>query len=177
MASLTRGVDDAIVAGYDFGRFGHVVDVGCGRGTLLAAILQRNPHVRGTLFDQEHVVAGAPDLERATKVSGSFFDEVPRGGDAYVLKSILHDWDDERAAAILRTVAAALDETALVLVVELDVDDVHAPLLDVQMLVMLGGRERTETEYAELFRAAGLDLVGATPTGGGLTVFEARRAG
>jgi O-methyltransferase domain/Dimerisation domain len=173
MTDVTRAVEQAIVAGFDFGRFAHVVDVGGGRGTLLAAILAAYPETSGTLFDQEHVVAGV-ELPRGEVVSGSFFEAVPRGGDAYVLKSILHDWGDDEAVAILRVCAAALDGDARVLVVERDLADPAAPWLDLQMLVMLGGRERTDDEYAELYRAAGLEYVGATPVDGH-GVFEARR--
>ena len=174
MTSLTRMVDAAVVAGYGFGRFEHVVDVGGGNGTFIATLLRAHPALRGTLFDQEHVVAGAPPVERCQVVAGSFFDRVPRGGDAYVLKSVIHDWDDEAAVAILRTVAAALDRDACVLLVEHDLAEPAAAWLDLQMLVMTGGRERSEMEYARLFDLAGLRYVGAVPAGAGFAVFEAR---
>jgi hypothetical protein len=176
MTAMTRGVDDEIVASYDFGRFTHVVDVGGGRGALVAAMLAAHPQLTATLFDQEHVVAGAPRIERCRSAAGSFFDEVPRGGDAYVLKSVIHDWADEEAVAILRTCAAALEGDARVLLVERDLADPAAPWLDLQMLVMLGGRERSEEEFAALFRAAGLEPTGVTPVAGGFAVFEARKA-
>lgn len=173
MTAQTRLVDAAILDGYDFGRFPHVVDVGGGRGAFLRALLERHPGTRATLFDQEHVVAGIDDLET---VAGSFFDSVPAGGDAYVLKSIVHDWDDEHAVAILRTCAAALAGDARLLVVERDLDrDPVAPWMDLQMLVMLGGRERTVAEYAALFEAAGLRDAGTTPVGAGFAVHEATR--
>jgi hypothetical protein len=175
MTAQTRAADAAIVDGYDFGRFSHVVDVGGGQGALLEAILAANPHLHGTLFDQEHVVAAAPVHERARVVSGSFFESVPRGGDAYVLKSIVHDWADDEAVRILRAVAAALDGDARVLLVERDLGDPASAWMDLQMLVMLGGRERTPEEYAALFTAAGLEPVGFTPAGAGFCVFEARR--
>lgn len=173
MATLTREVDSAIVAGYDFGRFAHIVDVGGNRGGFLEAILEANPGVAGTLFDQEHVVADVPSHDRRSVVVGSFFEEVPRGGDAYLLKSVIHDWGDEEAAAILRTVAGALGADGRVLVVEHDLSRSEAAWLDLQMLVMLGGRERTEDEYADLFRAAGLEYLEMQPAGAGFAVFEA----
>jgi hypothetical protein len=176
MVAQTRLFDEAIVAGYDFGRFAHVVDVGGGRGAFLAAILAANPGTRGTLFDQEHVVAAADVGHRCDIVAGSFFDQVPPGADAYVLKSVIHDWRDPEAESILRTCAAALEGDARVLLVERDLGDPVAAWLDLQMLVMAGGRERTEAEYAALFRAAGLDYAGMAPVGSGWAVFEGRAA-
>lgn len=174
MAAQTGALDSAIVRGYDFGRFRHVVDVGGGHGALLAAILGSHPDVRGTLFDQPHVVARAPARERCEIAGGSFFESVPSGGDAYVLKSIVHDWGDDDAVAILRTVAAALEGDARVLLVERELAHDSTPWLDLQMLVMLGGRERSEDEYARLFDAAGLRSVATTSVGRGFAVFEAQ---
>lgn len=172
MVAQTRAANDAILDGYDFGRFRHVVDVGGGHGAFLAAMLAAHAGLRGTLFDQPHVVAGAPSVERCENLGGSFFEEVPPGGDAYVLKSVIHDWRDPEAMAILRTIAGALDTDARVLLVERDLADPAAPWIDLQMLVMAGGQERTGDEYAALFRAAGLEYVGATPVGGGWAIFE-----
>ena len=108
MTALARQVAAAVLAAYDFGRFGTVVDVGGGNGAFLAAILARHPATRGVLFDQPHVVAGAPPVlaaagvaDRCEVVGGSFFEAVPAGGDAYVLKSILHDWEDADCVRIL----------------------------------------------------------------------------
>lgn len=183
MTAVTRTLETTIVAAYDFGRFGHIVDVGGGRGAFLAALLQAHPSLTGTLFDQEHVAAGAAELleragvaDRCRIVAGSFFDEVPTGGDAYVLKSIIHDWEDEQATAILRTCAAALAPDARVLVVEHDLADPSAAWIDLQMLVMVGGRERTEQEYTALFETAQLEFLGSTPVAGGFAVLEAGSA-
>ena len=113
MASNTRAIVEALLATYDFGRYGTVADIGGGTGALLAAILARHPGVRGTLFDQPHVVAGAPELlaaagcRRCDIVGGDFFESVPSGTDAYVLKAILHDWEDEEAVQVVRTVHRA----------------------------------------------------------------------
>jgi hypothetical protein len=175
MTAQTRLVDVAIVDGFDFGSFAHVIDVGGGHGAFLAAILAASLEIRGTLFDQEHVVAHAPPIDRCEVRAGSFFEAVPRGGDAYVLKSVIHDWSDEDAVRILRTCREALEGDARVLVIERDLEgDAVAPWMDLQMLVMLGGRERTAGEYAALFRAAGLQPEEAVPVGAGFTIFPAR---
>lgn len=173
MAAETRVVNEAILTGYDFGRFRHVVDVGGGNGAFLEAVLARNPRLHGTLFDQPHVIAGASSVQRCDKIGGSFFEEVPRGADAYTLKSVIHDWGDAEATAILRTVAGSLDPDGRVIVVERDLADPAAAWVDLQMLVMAGGQERTEQEYASLFVAAGLRYVGVTPVSGGWAVYEA----
>ena len=102
MTALSRRQNAGVLDVHDFGRYGVVVDVGGGHGVLLAAILERHPGVRGVLFDQAAVVAGAPAVDRMEVVGGSFFDGVPAGGDAYLLKSVLHNWEDAEALAILR---------------------------------------------------------------------------
>jgi len=185
MTSLTGQSEAAIVDAYDFGRFGEVVDVAGGRGTLLAAVLAAHPDLRGLLFHQPHVVAGASELLRATGVAercrivgGSFFERVPEGADAYMLKSIIHDWEDEEATAILRVCRAAMPPHAVVLVVERDLGAPNeysaAKFLDLLMLVGPGGRERTEDEYAALFAAADLTYVAATSTAAEISLYEAR---
>ena len=118
MTALTVQVSRAVAASYDFSRFGTVVDVGGSRGVLLQALLDANPGLRGILFDQPHVVEGVPPGDRLDVVGGSFFESVPAGADAYVLKMIIHDWDDEQSIAILRTVRQAMPAGAVVLVVE-----------------------------------------------------------
>jgi hypothetical protein len=184
MRSMTSGANAAILAAYDFGRFGTVVDVAGGTGTLIAALLAAHPALRGILFDQEHVVSGAEPildaagvLDRCEVVAGSFFESVPEGHDAYVLKWIIHDWEDEESVAILRVCRAAMGPDAAVLLIERDLgspnEDAAAKLADLNMLVMPGGRERTVDEYAALFDEAGLRLVGAHPTGTGQLVIEA----
>ncbi|HEY4412594.1 MAG TPA: methyltransferase, partial [Gaiellaceae bacterium] len=104
IASNTRRRMRALLDAYDFGRFGTIVDVGGGNGTLLAALRAEHPSLRGIVFDQPHVIAGVDRSDGIEVVAGSFFESVPDGGDAYVLKWILHDWEDEQALAILRTV-------------------------------------------------------------------------
>ena len=184
MRSMTIGANASILEAYDFGRFGTIVDVAGGSGTLIAALLAAHPASRGILFDREHVVSGAEPilraagvLDRCEIVAGSFFESVPEGADAYVLKWIIHDWEDEESVAILRTCRAAMGTDAVVLLIERDLgrpnEDPVAKLADLNMLVMPGGRERTLDEYAALFGAADLRLVAAHPTTSGYLVIEA----
>ena len=177
MTALARRVTAAVLDAYDFGRHGVVVDVGGGHGALLAAILERHAKVQGVLFDQPAVVAGAAPIERCRVVPGSFFESVPEGADAYVLKAVLHDWDDEPAVAILRTCRRAAPAGSSVLVVERRLGapdaDPAAAFSDLNMLVGPGGRERTLEEYEVLLEAAGFRLVGETPAGA-VSVIEAR---
>ncbi len=179
MAALTSGTGPAIVAAGDFGRFPLVLDVGGGDGTLLAEILRANPGTRGVLLDREHVVERArPALEaagvtdRCDLLGGDFRDGVPAGADAYVLKSILHDWEDPEAVHILRRCSAAMNRGSTVLVVErvlperVGPADSCAVLSDLNMMVNNGGRERTAMEYEALAAAAGLRIarIASTPT-------------
>jgi hypothetical protein len=184
MIGWTTQVAGAVAGTYDFSPFGTVVDVGGGYGTLLAAILQRNPNTRGVLFDQPHVVADAEGFlttagvaDRCARVGGDFFAAVPAGGDAYVLSQILHDWDDERCVTILGQCRRAMPNHGKLLVVELVLPEGEEPFfgkwLDLHMLVMAGGRERTAAEYDALFRAAGFALARVIPTPPGPSVVEA----
>jgi len=185
MESLTASSNRALLDAYDFGRFESVVDVGGGNGALLSALLDHYPAMRGILFDQPHVVANARSKldaagvgDRCTVVGGSFFEEVPAGGDAYTMKSILHDWDDPEAAAILRVCRSGLSEAARLLLIERIVgvvnEDPRTKFLDLNMLVVPGGRERTIEEWLALLESTGYVLVGTTATTSGLCVIEAR---
>jgi hypothetical protein len=187
MTALSRQASEGVLAAYDFGRFACVVDVGGGHGALLAAILARHPSARGVLLDQPHVVAGAQPLlreagvaDRCRVLGGSFFESVPEGGDAYVLKSILHDWDDEPAAAILRTCRGAMGPGGTLLAVERVIgppnEGPEDALADLNMLVSQRGKERTRDEYAALFAAAGFRLTRVIPTGGWWKVIEGEPA-
>jgi hypothetical protein len=173
MAGNSRLIIGSVLAAYDFGRFGTIVDVGGGNGALLLALLDAYPALRGVLFDQPHVAAGVELGERGEVVTGSFFESVPDGGDAYLLKWIIHDWEDAEATAILRTIR---QRNSTVLVIERLVgppnENAEAAFSDLNMLVGPGGRERTLDEFAALFDAAGYRLAGATPTDGPLTVIE-----
>lgn len=173
MAELARGAAETVAAGYDFSGFRTVVDVGGGNGTLLGALLTVCPDSRGILFDTPTGVRQAPDVlaaagvaDRCSIATGDFFTAVPSGGDAYVLKSVIHDWDDDRARTLLGRCREAMPEHARLLLVEPVLPDEDGPaarlsavLSDLNMLVMVGGRERTRTEYAALLASAGLELL------------------
>jgi hypothetical protein len=184
MASLSGTAAEAVVDAYDFGRFGRIVDVGGAQGTLLAAILARNPQAQGVLFDQPNVVAGAEQLldaagvgARCKVVGGSFFEAVPAGADAYLLKSVLHDWTDAEATEILRTCLRTMGAGAVLLIVEPVVgapnEGADVKFSDLNMLVGPGGQERTREEWESLLAGAGLTLQGVTPTRGPMCVIEA----
>ena len=176
MTDLTGRVNAVVGDAYDFSRFGCVVDVGGGQGALLRRLLDATPQLEGILFDQPHVVAGAPEHDRMRIVPGSFFEGVPEGGDAYVLKWIIHDWDDEEATAILRTCRSAMTSDAVLLLLERVVGEPNADPAtkfgDLNMLVAPGGRERTLDEFAALFSAAGFTL-NCSSGGAPIAVIEA----
>jgi SAM-dependent methyltransferase len=185
MAAITGAVNEAVLDAYDFARFDTVVDVGGGHGAFLAALLERHQHVDGVLFDRPHVLARASGMPAAAAarcrvVCGSFFEAVPPGGDAYVLKSVLHDWEDAEALAILRVCRRALAPGATLLVIERDLGapnaDPDAKLNDLNMLVVPGGRERTRGEYGALLVQAGLECGRATRAPGGMLVLDATAA-
>lgn len=175
-----------LVAAYDFGGYSTVVDVGGGHGRLLAAILNSAPHARGILFDQPQVVAGAPAELREHRVEdrvriaeGSFFDDdLPGGGDVYVLKNIIHDWPDDEAVRILANVRKAAAPGSHVLLLEQVIPDhdrdIPAKWIDLEMLVMVDGRERTESEYGRLLQRAGFQMTRVVETASPFGIVEAR---
>ena len=168
MADLHARARRSVLGAHDFSGCRLVVDVGGGRGALMAEILQQYPDVRGLLFDQPQVVEGAQALlaaagvmDRCRIAGGSFFESVPTDGDVYILQYILHDWDDSHCETILRNCRAAMRPSSVLLVVENIVPDGARPanfvtMLDLHMMVMLGGRERTVSEYRSLLNSAGL---------------------
>ena len=183
MTSLSSQVVGAVAASYDFSGRAQVVDVGGGQGSLLAAVLREYPDVSGTVFDQPHVVAASAPADLAGRwsaVGGSFFEAVPPA-DCYLLKWILHDWSDNKCATILRRCRESLRPDGVVLVVELLLDrpghERFTALMDLQMLVVAGGRERTEAEFAALFERAGLRLSRVLDTGTPFVVLEAVAGG
>lgn len=186
MASISGPENDAIASAYDFGRFETLVDVGGAHGHLLATVLRRHKRLRGVLYDQPQVVAGAsqsgfvsaPDIAaRCAIEGGDFFSGVPKGADAYMMKYIIHDWSDEQSRAILRHCREAMRPEGRVLVVEHVIGKGNAPdwakLLDVNMLALLTGRERTLEQFRALLRSAGLRLRRAHPTKSALRILEA----
>jgi hypothetical protein len=182
MGDFSRPETEAVLAAFDFGGIGHLVDVGGGRGELLMAVLRAHPQLRGTVFDQPHVVEPVPlpqDLNgRLELVAGDFFAAAPAGADAYLLKHILHDWNDDACRTILGRIRGAMAPGARVLILEQVIPPGNAPfpgkLLDLNMLVMTeGGRERTPAEYALLLESAGLGLRRIHPTASPMSVVEA----
>ncbi len=189
MAGFAAALSAPLMAAYDFGRFRRVADIGGGTGRLLVDILAAHPRARGILFDLPHVVADATALlepagveSRCEVVGGNFFDGVPTGADAYVLRAILHDWDDERSIAILKNVRKAMAEHAVLLIVERVLSEraqegvaANSYLLDLEMLVNTpGGRERTESEFQAVLSAAGSGAARVIPTATATGVIEAR---
>lgn len=189
MASISGTENEAVARGYPFGEIGRLVDVGGAHGHLLATILRRHRRVHGVLFDQPQVVAAArqsgflaaPALKKRSDVQGgSFFDAVPPGADGYVMKYILHDWDDRKCVAILANCRDAMAPHGRVLVVEHVIPPGNAAnwgkLLDINMLVLTGGQERTRTQFRDLLARAGLRLTRVVATTCPLSVIEAARA-
>ena len=185
MGENTARSVSAIVGAYAFPATGVVVDVGGGHGTFLAAVLQAHPGLHGVLFDQPHVVEGAaPTLEvagvaqRCERVGGNFFASLPTG-DLLTLRQVIHDWDDDRSIAILRNCAQALAPGGKVLVIEAIIPPGNEPspvkFLDLQMLVMNGGRQRTEEEFRQLYAASDLRLTRVIPTRSQFSIVEGVR--
>jgi hypothetical protein len=156
----------------------HIVDVGGGHGTMLRALLARAPQARGTVLDLPEVVAAAPAAERTEFLPGDFMASVPAGGDIYILCHILHDWDDGAAGRILGCCRRAAGPDARLLIVETVLADQPGPvlpeLMDLHMLVMSGGRERSRDQFRQLLGPAGWSLGGATPLPGGHSILSAR---
>lgn len=177
MAEGTARAAPGVIAAGTFERFGTIADLGGGRGILLAAILAAHPGLHGILLDLPQALDGAPDVlqaagaaDRCELVAGDFFTAVPGGADAYLLKSVIHDWDDERAAAILANVRAVMSPTAALLLVEPVMSDRPDPqdlfsvsYSDLNMLVCTSGRERTAAEFGDLLTAAGFAIQRITP--------------
>ena len=174
----------AVAAAYDFHTFGSIVDVGGATGNMLVHILQRHARARGVLFDLPHVVAEAPALlashgmaDRVSIASGSFFENVPAGHDAYVLSHIIHDWDEDQCQTILRNCRRAIDRNGRLLIVEMVLPEGDTPhpgkMLDMMMLVAPGGQERTPREYGEMLGRAGFQMTSVVPTSSDVSIVEA----
>jgi O-methyltransferase domain/Dimerisation domain len=189
MADWTKHVAVATATVYDFSTLDTIVDIGGGNGVLLAGILTANPALRGILFDRPHVaergrarLAELGVADRCAVVGGDFFREVPSGGAAYLLKHVIHDWNDDRAVEILKTCRKAMRPHARLLIIE----GVYPPRIDqslasqgsasndVNMLVCTGGRERSADEFRSLYEAAGFELTRILPTEMRTSVIEGR---
>jgi hypothetical protein len=178
-----HGLESAAMCdAYDFSAFATLVDVGGGNGSTLGVVLQRTPKLTGVLFDLPHVVERArANLEsagvagRCRTVGGSFFDSIP-GGDAYLLRHIIHDWDEEKCLTILGNVRKVVPATGKLLVVEGVIPPGNEPsftkMLDLNMLLVPGGQERTEEEYRTLYQRAGFRLTRVVPTRAEVSVIE-----
>jgi len=183
MSGMTAQANEALHAAYDFAGIRKIVDVGGGRGGLISSILRKNPTMRGILFDSPQVIEGAKTnvansdvADRCELVGGDFFKSVPEGGDAIILKWIIHDWDDEQSVAILKNCHRALPENGRLILVEALVpqtNEAHfSKFIDLNMLVMTGGRERTEAEFRELYEKSGFRLTQIVPTESPFNVIE-----
>ncbi|BAU66095.1 hydroxyneurosporene-O-methyltransferase [Stanieria sp. NIES-3757] len=184
MTNVTKTILETVLTSYDFSGFSRVVDVGGGRGSLLAAILQSNLSVRGVLFDLPTVIDSAKTIfeseglrDRCDLVAGDFFTSVPTGGDAYLLKWIIHDWEEAKALTILKNCHQAMVDGGKLLLFEQVIPTGNEPnfakLLDLNMLVMTGGRERTEAEYQTLLQLAGFKLTRIVATDSPTSIIEA----
>jgi predicted O-methyltransferase YrrM len=183
MTSQTRPVARAVAEKYDFSSIASIIDVGGGQGASAIEILTAHPHLRGAVFDQPAVAAKAISAiakaglsERCEGIGGDFFASVPDGHDAYLLKYILHDWDDQECIAILRSCRRAMGPGGRLLVVEAIMPPGNEPSFgktqDINMLINVGGSERTEAEYRALYRAAGFELTRCIHIMGDLHVIE-----
>ena len=184
MANLTSGFKTAAITSLPLDGTRTIVDVGGADGTVLAAILVAHPHIRGVLFDLPHIITSAPKTlashgidDRADCVGGDFFESVPAGGDAYLVSVVLHDWPDQQAQHILANIAAAGGSGARLLLLEFVVPPADTPhpskMSDLNMLAMMGGKERTETEWRELLKGAGFTGIEIRQTSTPFSVIQA----
>ena len=185
MTGLSSASGSAVAAAYDFSTVSELVDVGGGQGTLLSLIIDHVPGLKGILFDRPEVIQSAGDVLKAAGhagqiqvIAGDFFESVPTGADAYIMKHILHDWDDDHCIRLLSNCRQAMAPGGRVLIVDFVLSEgpesIITQLIDLEMLVMTrGGRERTEQEYSSLLASAGLDLTRLIPTQSPVSVLEA----
>ncbi len=180
MMGKAAGQIAGVLASYDFSAFRTIADIGGGRGHLLAAALQAAPAAHGVLFDQSHVTAAAQaagmESERLRVYPGDFFVDALPSADCYLIMQVIHDWDDEKAASILRAIRKAAAPGAKLLVIECIVPEDSKPswtkLLDLQMLTLLSGKERTEKEYSDMLRTAGFRLERVIDVGMSTSILE-----
>jgi len=178
MRSMSRVMTPAVTAAYKWSQFPVIADIGGGIGTQLVSILDASPSSKGILFDQPRVGAESISHNRMEVISGNFFESVPTGADAYLLRFILHDWADAEAALILGSLRRAMKSTARLMVIESAIPEGPSfhfgKWTDLQMLVAVKGRERTETEYRALLTGAGFDLQEVVATASPLSLLVAK---
>ena len=179
MTSFSRGIAHAVAAVYDFSGAETIADIGGGHGILLSTILQANEHAGGILFDQLQVVEGAKVSDPVKAVGGDFFAEIPVSADVYLMKHIIHDWNDEQSNTILENLSKSAKSGAKLLLIESVVEEDDSPsmskIMDLNMLVATGGKERTATEYAALLERNGFKLTAVYPTPSPVQIVEAVR--
>lgn len=185
MSGMTAQVNEVLHASYSFAGINKIMDVGGGHGGLITSILQRNPEMSGVLFDSPQVIEGAvmqdSDVaKRCEMIGGNFFESVPAGAEAIILKWIIHDWNDEQSVAILKNCHNALPANGKLMLVEAVVPATSEPhfskFIDLNMLVMTGGRERTEAEFRKLYEDSGFKLTRVVPTESPFSVIEGVKA-
>jgi O-methyltransferase domain/Dimerisation domain len=187
MTSTSEMLEAALVAAADLNRFRTIADVGGGHGKMLSAMLTAAPSARGVLVDLPDVVAGAPAvfaerglIERVRIEGGSFFDGVPSGADAYVMKNVLHDWDDDKSTDILRNIRAVADSGTTLLLFEMVIPEhdreFFGKLVDLEMLLVAGSFERSENQWRTVLERGGFRLTRIVPTASPLSVVEAAPA-
>ncbi len=177
MTSMGTAIAQAVAASYDFSGFNTIVDVGGAQGSLISTIVRANPHLKGILFDLPEIIANVQVDQNIRPVAGNFFESVPTGGDAYMMRWIIHDWDDQKSSIILKNCHQAMPDHGKLLLIESILPPGNEPspakFIDVIMLLMTGGRERTEAEYRSLLRSNGFELTRVIPTPSMLSIIEA----
>jgi O-methyltransferase domain len=188
MVELTRLIAAEVLRAYDFSRMRQIIDVGGGHGALMAALLKAHPSMHGLVFDLAHAIEGANEYlaneglaDRCDLVAGDFFESIPGGGDAYLLKNIIHDWNDERSGLILRSCRHAMPHNGRLLLVErlmpgrLEASSNHRAIAwaDLGMLLGTGGGQRTAAEFRTLLDSSGFKLTGIIETALEYSIIEA----
>ena len=177
MTNMGTSVAQAVAASYDFSQFNTVVDVGGSQGSLISEIVRSPPHLRGILFDLPEIIATVNVYEKIQPIAGNFFESVPTGGDAYLMRWIMHDWNDRKSSIILKNCHQAMPDQGKLLLVESIIPPGNEPspakFLDVLIMTGTGGQERTEKEYRSLLQASGFELTRVIPTESMSSIIEA----
>jgi hypothetical protein len=185
MTSLAGNMNGAILENYDFSRYEKIIDVGGGFGSFMMELLSNYPHLRGVIYDLPGVVDTARQIieqrgmsERCECIQGNFFESIPTGADVYIMKLIIHDWNDEKSFTILKNCRQAMRPDNILLVMDQVLPPGNSPspgkLTDLEMMIMVGGMERSESEFRTLFAKAGFEVMRIIPTSSPLMVIEAK---